>query len=128
MTKAHQKGDWPAAVAPSFWTPRIARLRSPAGAARLVLPLGDERDVLDLRLPERVHDVHDRRVLRVLVTLEIDDFFLLLLEDALALRDQIAGRNRQRVDVEPAARVNRSCLVPTISTPATMSCPSTGMP
>ena len=33
----------------------------PAGRRRRVLLLGDERDVLDLRLAQRVHRVHDRR-------------------------------------------------------------------
>ena len=38
------------------------------------------RDVLDLRLAQRVHGIHDGAVLGVLVALEIDDLLFLVLE------------------------------------------------
>ena len=79
----------------------------PRRAPGWILPLGDERDVLDLRLAERVHRVHDRAVLRVLVTLEVDDLFLLVLEARWTRGIEVVGGDRQRVDVELAARVDR---------------------
>ena len=52
----------------------------PAGAPRLVLALGDQADVLDPRLAQVVHRLHDRRVRGVLVALDQHDALGLVLE------------------------------------------------
>ena len=54
----------------------------PPAAARRVLAVGDEADVLDAGLAQLVHRRHHRAVLDLLIGLDEDDLLLLVLEQS----------------------------------------------
>ena len=78
---------------------RVCHYLPPVAAAAALLAVGDEADVLDARLPQLVHRRHHRAVLDFLVGLDEDDLLLLVLEQLVDLRRQLAFLHRLGVQV-----------------------------